>query len=58
MFNFQAMEVLLLGRKFTAHEAADWGLVSQVFPDNEFQEKVAKKLKVMAQMPKGVSWYC
>ena len=52
----QANEMLLLGRKLTAKEAFDSGLVSDVFLDSEFQREVQKRLTEMASLPPKVEF--
>lgn len=47
----KANEVLLGGRKLTAHEANDRGLVTDVIPDLEFQQTVGEKLKHLTSLP-------
>ncbi|XP_071785713.1 enoyl-CoA delta isomerase 2-like [Asterias amurensis] len=48
----KANEVLLFGRKLTAQEAFDRGLVTEIFPDASFQEDLQKKLDQYAQLPR------
>jgi 2-(1,2-epoxy-1,2-dihydrophenyl)acetyl-CoA isomerase len=38
----RAFELMASGRRLTAQEALDWGLVSQVFEAESFQESVAE----------------
>jgi len=49
----KANEVLLFNAKLTAKEASDLGLVTQVFPDDQFQTQVWEKIDGMAKLPKG-----
>ena len=52
---FQANEVLLFGRKLTAQEACDLGLVTAVFPDASFKEEVKKRVTEYSKLPRNVS---
>ncbi|XP_022091979.1 enoyl-CoA delta isomerase 2, mitochondrial-like isoform X2 [Acanthaster planci] len=45
-------EVLLFGRKLTAQEAYDRGLVTEIFPDATFRQDVQNKLDEFATLPK------
>lgn len=49
----KASEMLLFNAKFSATEACELGLVTQVFPDAEFQTQVWDKISGMAKLPKG-----
>ena len=49
------MEVLIFNRKLTAHEACERGLVTEVLPDNVFQEQIWARLKKCATFPPNVS---
>jgi len=49
----KASEMLLFNAKLSASEACHLGLVSHVFPDEEFQTKVWDKINGMAKLPKG-----
>ncbi|XP_077982955.1 enoyl-CoA delta isomerase 2-like [Glandiceps talaboti] len=49
----KANEMLLFGKKLTAHEACERGLVAEVFPDSQFQTEVQKKIKEYAALPKN-----
>ncbi|XP_780031.1 enoyl-CoA delta isomerase 2, mitochondrial [Strongylocentrotus purpuratus] len=49
----QANECLLFGKKLTAQEAFDRGLVTEVIPDAQFRETVDKKVKEYAQLPRN-----
>ena len=50
----QANEVLLGGKKLTAAEAYDRGLVTSVFPSQEFQSRVKEVVTNMAGLPPKV----
>ena len=45
----RANEVLLLGKKLTAHEAKQCGLVADVFAPGEFQTRVGAIVAQMAE---------
>lgn len=47
----KANEVLLAGRKLTAQEAFDRGLVTDVIPQHEFNQTLEEKLKYLASLP-------
>ncbi len=47
----RASEILLLGEKMTARQALDWGIVTRVFPEAEFERGVADFVGHLAQMP-------
>lgn len=47
----QATEVLLLGRKLTAHEAFDRNLVTEVIPSISFRQETENRLKSIVQLP-------
>ncbi|XP_006022251.1 enoyl-CoA delta isomerase 2, mitochondrial-like [Alligator sinensis] len=49
----KANEMLLFNKKLTAREACAQGLVTEVFPDQVFQEEVWRKLKAFASLPKN-----
>lgn len=51
MGNARANEVLLAGRKLTAQEAFDRGLLTDVIPSSEFQITVAEKVKHLSSLP-------
>ncbi|XP_033104319.1 enoyl-CoA delta isomerase 2, mitochondrial-like isoform X2 [Anneissia japonica] len=53
MGSAKANEVLLFGRKLTAKEAFDRGLVTDVFPDDKFQEETQKRVDGYAKLPKN-----
>mmetsp|Transcript_19900 Transcript_19900/g.63046 ORF Transcript_19900/g.63046 Transcript_19900/m.63046 type:complete len:293 (-) Transcript_19900:86-964(-) len=47
----KARELYFLNKKVTAQEAKAMGLVSDVFPDGEFMDKVMEEAKAMASLP-------
>ncbi|XP_042858869.1 enoyl-CoA delta isomerase 2-like [Penaeus japonicus] len=47
----KASEMLLFNKKFSAAEAYNSGLVTEVFPDATFQQEVHKRLQEMAKLP-------
>ncbi|XP_020030578.2 enoyl-CoA delta isomerase 2 isoform X1 [Castor canadensis] len=47
----KAIEMLIFGKKLTAHEACAQGLVTEVFPDSTFQKEVWARLKAYAKLP-------
>lgn len=47
----RAMELTLTGRTLSAEEAAGWGLVQQVFPDDSFHGAVAELAERLAAGP-------
>merc|ERR1711990_35068 len=49
----KANEMLMFNAKLTASEASSLGLVTQVFPDDQFQDQVWEKINSMATLPKG-----
>ena len=51
---FQAHEVLLAGRKLSAVEACNYGLVTQVFPHAQFDREVKKRMKHLVGLPPKV----
>lgn len=51
----QANEVLMGGRKLTATEAYERGLVTRVFSKDEFKQKVKETVGELAKMPPQVS---
>ena len=46
--------MLLAGRKLTAVEARDCGLVTDVFPHDKFTEEVQNRIQAMAMLPPKV----
>ncbi|GIX95141.1 enoyl-CoA delta isomerase 2 [Caerostris darwini] len=53
----KANEILLLSKKFTATEAKELGLVSEVFPYQTFEEDVQKKLAILSEASKNSMIY-
>ena len=49
--------MLLAGRKLTAQEAFDRGLVTDIIPQGEFRDFIAEKTKYLAGLPPKVSWF-
>lgn len=47
----RALELTLLNPVLSAQEAKEWGLVNQVFPDDQFQDEVHKIATQLAQGP-------
>jgi len=47
----KASELLYFSKKISAQDALNWGLVSEIFPEAEFQEKAWTRLREMAQFP-------
>jgi len=54
LFLLKANEVLLAGRKLTAKEAFDRGLVTDIIPQNDFRHFIAEKAKYIASLPPKV----
>jgi len=55
MGHVRASELLLLGERFDAEKAQCWGIVNDVFPDEELQEKAwAKAVQVASQPPASI----
>ncbi|XP_035286493.1 enoyl-CoA delta isomerase 2-like isoform X1 [Anguilla anguilla] len=48
----KASEMLLFGKKLSATEACQQGLVTEVFPDSTFQTEVWERLKAYTQLPR------
>ncbi|GFR20685.1 enoyl-CoA delta isomerase 2, mitochondrial [Trichonephila clavata] len=53
----KANEILMFNKKFTAAEAKELGLVSEVFPHETFQQNVQEKLSVLADASKNSQIY-
>ncbi len=53
--NFQANDMLLFGRQISARTACDWGLVTEVFPDETFHKEVDDRISQISKLPKNVS---
>ena len=51
----QSEYVLLAGRKLSAVEACNYGLVTEVFPHAEFEREVNKRMRHLAALPPKVS---
>jgi enoyl-CoA hydratase/carnithine racemase len=49
----RAAELLLLGDRFTAEKARDYGLVNEVLPQGEYFSKAMEKAKELASLPNG-----
>ncbi|KAA0157521.1 hypothetical protein FNF27_00597 [Cafeteria roenbergensis] len=47
----RANEVLLAGKKLTAAEACEWGLVNEVFSSTDFKAQVAARADAVAALP-------
>jgi 2-(1,2-epoxy-1,2-dihydrophenyl)acetyl-CoA isomerase len=47
----RASEILMLGERMTARQALDWGIVTRVFPDPDFDRGVAEFAARLAAMP-------
>jgi hypothetical protein len=52
----RAFEWLTTGRKLSADEARDWGLVSEVVADEEFAERMHEVARLFAAMPTRAVW--
>ncbi|XP_022340974.1 enoyl-CoA delta isomerase 2-like isoform X2 [Crassostrea virginica] len=48
----KASELLLFNKKITAQEAFDRNLVTEVFPDHDFQRSVQSRIQQYAKLPK------
>ena len=46
-----------MGKKITATQAYDRGLVTDVFPESEFSREVARRIAEMAALPTKVKRY-
>ncbi len=49
----RAAEILLLGNKISARDALEWGLLTRVFPEAEFEKGVKEFNQRLAEMPTG-----
>ncbi|GBO84754.1 enoyl-CoA hydratase/isomerase family protein [Marinobacter salsuginis] len=47
----RAAELMLLGRTLGADEARDWGIVNEVVPDSEFDNRLNRMIEKVAQGP-------
>ncbi|MHA7923888.1 MAG: enoyl-CoA hydratase/isomerase family protein [Marinobacter sp.] len=47
----RAAELMLLGRTLSAVEARDWGVVNEVAPDSEFENRLNRMIEKVAQGP-------
>ena len=47
--------MLLSGRKLTATEAFNCGLITDVFPHDKFADEVQNKVQTMAKLPPKVN---
>lgn len=55
----QASELLLFNKKITAQEALERNLVTEVFPDHDFQRSVQGRIQLYSKLPKlvgGTEW--
>ncbi len=52
----RAFEWLTTGRKLSADEARDWGLVSEVVADEELAERMHEVAQIFAAMPTRAIW--
>jgi 2-(1,2-epoxy-1,2-dihydrophenyl)acetyl-CoA isomerase len=52
----RAFEWLTTGRKLSADEARDWGVVSEVVADEEFAERMHEVAQLFAAMPTRAVW--
>jgi 2-(1,2-epoxy-1,2-dihydrophenyl)acetyl-CoA isomerase len=50
----RASEILMLGERVTAEQALNWGLVTRVFPDDQFDAEVKSFAQRIATMPTTV----
>ena len=50
----KALEVFALERVLTASEAEAYGLVTRVFPRQEFEQKTKALTEILAKMPRQV----
>ena len=47
----KASELLYFNSKITAQQACDWGLVTEVIPEDRFQAEAWAKVKQIAELP-------
>jgi enoyl-CoA hydratase/carnithine racemase len=47
----RALEILMTGRHLNAQEALDWGWANRVWPLDEFQERAAEYVNMLARLP-------
>jgi 2-(1,2-epoxy-1,2-dihydrophenyl)acetyl-CoA isomerase len=47
----RASEILLLGERISAPKALEWGLLTRVFPDAEFERGVSELIGRLSEMP-------
>lgn len=47
--------MLLGGRKLTAIEAHQWGLVTDVIPHDSFQEEIERRVQALGKLPPKVN---
>jgi hypothetical protein len=52
----RAFEWLATGRRLTAHDALQWGLVSEVLPDGELEERAGEVAELFGGMPTRAMW--
>ena len=50
--------MLLFGRRISAKQACDWGLVTEVFPDHTFQKDVTARIAELGKLPQQVCIIC
>jgi 2-(1,2-epoxy-1,2-dihydrophenyl)acetyl-CoA isomerase len=53
----RAFEWFTTGRRLGAEEARDWGLVSEIVPDDELAERVPEVAQLFAEMPTRAVWH-
>ncbi len=53
----RAFEWLTTGRRLSAEEARDWGLVSEVVPEDHFAERTQEVAELFAAMPTRAVWH-
>ena len=51
MGRLRASDLLLMGRKLTAEEAQEWGLINEVFEDGSFMEQATARAQALAALP-------